>query len=92
MQDSLLNSVSELRSEQIPVWIVCCGMKRSGSTLQYQLAGSIVEKAGIGRLVGTVLPQEFATLRVSYASANGFLVVKSHSYIGELAPFFESGH
>ncbi len=32
--------------------VICCGMKRSGSTLQYQLAVSIVERTGKGSGLG----------------------------------------
>ena len=31
------------------MWLVCGGMKRSGSTLQYQLAALLVERLGAGR-------------------------------------------
>ncbi len=33
--------------------VVCCGMPRSGSTLQYQIACELIEAAGAGRRPGT---------------------------------------
>ena len=33
---------------------ICCGLPRSGSTLQYQLAAEIVESAGAGRALGWI--------------------------------------
>ena len=32
--------------------VVCCGMYRSGSTLHYQIAGALVEAAGVGARAG----------------------------------------
>ncbi len=32
--------------------VVCCGMQRSGSTVQYQIASAVAETLGIGRGVG----------------------------------------
>ena len=33
-------------------WIICCGMVRSGSTLQYQIVKDIVESKDIGKGLG----------------------------------------
>ena len=59
-------------------WIVCCGMIRSGSTLQYQIAKSIVETTGIGRALGYYKQQDFMNLLKQHADENIWFVVKNH--------------
>ena len=36
------------------MWLFCGGMQRSGSTLQYQLVSSVIERAGVGERGGWV--------------------------------------
>ena len=92
MKDKPENFASDSQSQkEKQVWVICCGMKRSGSTLQYQLAGSIVEKAKVGRLIGSVLPNEFAVLRAAHEGEKGLLIVKSHAYIPHLEALFAKG-
>ena len=33
------------------MWIFCCGMERSGSTVQFQISAQLVEDAGLGKRV-----------------------------------------
>ncbi|HVU64191.1 MAG TPA: sulfotransferase domain-containing protein [Phycisphaerales bacterium] len=40
------------RAKEVGVLVVCCGMYRSGSTLQYQIASALVERSGVGRRLG----------------------------------------
>lgn len=70
------------------MWVFCCGMRRSGSTLQYQLTANIVESRGIGRALGWVEPQQFPQLRASHIGEKGLLVVKCHTYVREAAELF----
>jgi hypothetical protein len=60
-------------------WIFCAGMIRSGSTLQYQLASTIVEHAGVGERVGYAPEAEFERVRKEHAhQARRMLVFKAH--------------
>ena len=66
------------------MWIFCCGMRRSGSTLQYQLTARIVEEEGIGKRVEWVKPADFPVLREKYKDYEGLKVFKSHIYTSEI--------
>lgn len=70
------------------MWIFCCGMRRSGSTLQYQLTARIVEEEGIGRRVEWVKPSDFPILREKYKDYDGLKVFKSHIYTPEMGEEF----
>lgn len=63
------------------MWVFCCGMKRSGSTVQYQITREIVETNGLGKALGWVEPAQFPQLKATYTDFHGFLVVKSHRYL-----------
>lgn len=65
------------------MWVVCCGMIRSGSTLQYQVASELVERNGMGRRMGyrdflDALPRD-------EADDTQFHVLKTHS-LGDSFP------
>lgn len=62
------------------MWVFCCGMNRSGSTLQYQLTVALVEYTGMGRGLGFVTPCQFNTIYHDTESSDGLLVVKCHEY------------
>jgi hypothetical protein len=72
-------------------WVFCCGMQRSGSTLQFQIAARLVEDAGLGRRVEWVEPRRFPELRAKYASQDGFKVFKNHVCTDEMAAEFARG-
>lgn len=61
------------------MWIFCCGMQRSGSTLQFQITARLVEEAGLGKRVEWVKAGHFDTLRQQYAMAEGWKVIKTHA-------------
>ncbi|NUO78598.1 sulfotransferase domain-containing protein [candidate division KSB1 bacterium] len=60
------------------MWIFCCGMPRSGSTLHFQMTAQIVEEAGLGRRVEWVKPKLFRELRNQYAEDASWKVFKTH--------------
>lgn len=62
-------------------WVICAGMKRSGSTVQYQLVSEVVERSDMGRRIGYVLPDEFSAVDRDLASEQGLAVAKSHDFI-----------
>jgi predicted nucleic acid-binding Zn-ribbon protein len=74
------------------MWVFCCGMVRSGSTLQFQLAAHLVERAGLGKRVEWVEPEHFPELRRKYLDYSGRKVVKTHACTDEMLSEFEKGN
>lgn len=62
------------------MWVFCSGMKRSGSTLQYQLVAHIVEAAGRGGRVGWTETFEAAASSAEAETISGWKVYKNHNY------------
>ncbi len=60
------------------MWVFCCGMYRSASTLQFQIATWLVKDAGVGQQVGWIDAKGFSEVRDSYANCTGLKVVKVH--------------
>lgn len=73
------------------MWIFCGGMRRSGSTLQFQLTAHLVEQAGRGARVGPATPDEFPRLRAEYAERPGWKVFKTHRRTDEMLAELEKG-
>jgi hypothetical protein len=67
------------------MWVFCCGMMRSASTLQYQIAAAIVESAGIGEGVG-VAPSPEVLER--HRASSDLYVTKAHLFRPDYAPLF----
>ncbi|MGK7939056.1 MAG: sulfotransferase domain-containing protein [Crocosphaera sp.] len=59
--------------------IICCGMMRSGSTLQYQLTVAILEKTGKGTGYGEIRHSNCQELLQKYSSTS-MHVVKVHQF------------
>jgi hypothetical protein len=74
------------------MWIFCCGMQRSGSTLQFQIAARLVEDSGLGRRVEWVPPEKFPELRARYADEPGWKVFEHHVCTPAMAEEFERGN
>jgi hypothetical protein len=74
------------------MWVFCCGMQRSGSTLQFQIAACLVERAGLGRRVEWVEPGRFPELRDRYADVPGLKVFKHHICTDAMAAEFARGN
>jgi hypothetical protein len=60
--------------------VLACGGYRSGSTLQYNLAGEYLERMNLGRRIGLVEPPAAAMLRGNWSivDAIGLAVAKCH--------------
>lgn len=60
--------------------VLSCGGYRSGSTLQYNLAGEYAERTNAGRRIGFVEPEQVAVLETgwSFVEALGVAVAKCH--------------
>jgi hypothetical protein len=74
------------------MWVFCCGMQRSGSTLQYQIAARLVEQAGLGQRLEWVEPGRFPELRDRYAEVPGLKVFKNHVCTDAMAAEFARGN
>jgi len=70
------------------MWIFCCGMQRSGSTLQFQITAQLVEAAGLGKRVEWVKPELFGKLRKAHATEPGWKVFKMHVCTEKMAKEF----
>lgn len=58
--------------------VICCGMLRSGSTLQYQLAVSLLEKTGLGFGIGD--PRHLDCQELVKANPATIQVLKVHKF------------
>jgi hypothetical protein len=74
------------------MWVIACGMRRSGSTLLYQIARRLVEDTGRG--VGVGATEDYTGLDVLFGtSAEGqrWRVVKTHEPAPEWAATLKAG-
>lgn len=60
------------------MWIFCCGMYRSASTLQFQITARLVQETGIGQQVGWIDAKQFNEVRLLHADSQKLKVVKVH--------------
>lgn len=60
------------------MWVFCCGMYRSASTLQFQITSRLVKDAGVGQQIGWIPNKRFSELRDVYSSYSEFKVAKVH--------------
>lgn len=65
------------------MFVFCAGMRRAGSTLQYQLAKAIVEQSKRGVAIGWQIHQNWPQLRAQYSDNSGYIVLKTHHFIEE---------
>jgi len=72
-------------------YLFACGMRRSGSTLQYELASAVVRHFGLGRGVWYVERTEFAERRREWDQEPGMKVVKVHHLDPDIQAAFEAG-
>jgi hypothetical protein len=75
------------------MWVLCCGMPRSASTLQYSILVRIVEELGLGRGLGTFhSPQLLAEwLNTSPVNSPEIAVMKLHEYTPEVEQLLNTG-
>ncbi len=71
------------------MWAFCCGMYRSGSTLQYQLTARLVEEAGMGKRVEWAKPEQFPRVSEKMADYQGLKVFKCHICTDEIMAQFK---
>lgn len=74
------------------MWIFCGGMTRAGSTLQFQLAAHLVERAGLGARVEWAPPEDFPSLKEKYVGQPGWKVWKTHSCTDDVVAEFRANN
>lgn len=70
------------------MWVFCCGMYRSASTLQFQMTAQLIKAAGLGEQIGWIDADRFAEVRSNYANAEGLQVIKVHKCTDAIAAEF----
>lgn len=60
------------------MWVFAGGMFRSGSTLQFQLASALVERAGVGRRFEWMMPDAFAEIAWEHDGDPRLIIFKTH--------------
>ncbi len=65
------------------MWIFCCGPKRSGSTLQFNIVRELVERNSAGVTLPYTFPDDFPKSYEMYKDEAGLKVFKTH----DLTPF-----
>ncbi len=78
-------------SPEETTWVFCCGMIRSGSTLQYQMAMQLVETTGSGKALGYASAEGFGDLFARHGADGGLAVVKCHDWIPAAADLVRKG-
>lgn len=73
-------------------WIICCGMMRAGSTLQYQLAVELATRRGPCVGLGFATPEQFDELLARHDDTTGSLVVKAHAFLPAAASLLAAGN
>ena len=73
------------------MWIFCCGMYRSGSTVQYNLVKELVETKTGGKALGVISRSQFSEQCRNYDHKERNFVVKCHRFIPDAVPFFQRG-
>ena len=72
------------------MWTFCCGMPRSGSTLQFLLTKALVESTPNGESLGFVNnPEQFLSERARLDGQMHNVVLKSHRFLPEFGEVFE---
>src|SRR5580692_10544334 len=73
------------------MFIICCGMLRAASTLQYQIASDLVERAGLGQRVGWLEGGDLERAVGGNDRKGQLLVLKTHSYDSALGGMLDAG-
>jgi len=72
------------------VWVLCCGMRRGGSTLQYQLASQVAALHG-GKSIGVTSPEVFEGQYAQYSCEEKLVVIKCHQAVPALESLCQVG-
>lgn len=70
------------------MWVLCCGMHRSGSTLQYQIATKVARFHPNAKVIGWVEGQLETQSRAHLDSPDALYIAKLHNYDAMVAEFW----
>ncbi len=74
------------------MWVFCCGMYRSGSTLQFQITSEVIERMGKGERLEWAPIEDFPKVYEEFHSdSNQILVFKTHEISSEIKQLIENG-
>ncbi|NJN88474.1 MAG: sulfotransferase domain-containing protein [Leptolyngbyaceae cyanobacterium SL_7_1] len=73
------------------MWVFCCGMLRSASTLQFQITTQLIGDRALGQSVGWIDFKRFPEVRRSVGET-GFKVIKVHVCTEAMAAEFQAGN
>jgi len=74
------------------MWIICCGLRRSGSTLQYNIAAKILALSE-GKVLGYIdTGEDFLRLQEQYEEYQGYKLVKIHLPNEPIVEAFATGN
>jgi hypothetical protein len=71
--------------------VLCCGMIRSASTLQYQVVVDLVRRKGLGQSIGFVDKQTVSEVLQNLERVVGFAVAKTHELLPEFDALIQQG-
>lgn len=69
--------------------VICCGMMRSASTLQYQIGVELGQRLASVDPLGYVLPERFSDAISNSRNGASFVVMKSHAFLEESRELLE---
>ncbi len=61
--------------------VLCCGMIRSASTLQYQVVADLIERNGLGQRIGFADRESLSEIVQRFERVEGFAIVKAHEIL-----------
>lgn len=73
------------------MWVFCCGMYRSASTLQFQITTRLIKDAKVGQSIGWIDAKRFNETRDQYNHVHALQVIKVHICTDAIAAEFAKG-
>jgi FkbM family methyltransferase len=70
------------------MWIFCCGVKGTGSTLKFNLLSEVAERCEVGKGIEWNPSEDFSVVCQRHKDYSGFKVVKAHKLTPEIEAEF----
>lgn len=84
----ILRFIKFIKFIELSMWLFCCGMYRSASTLQFQVTARLVTSAGVGDQIGWIDFRRFSDIKAQHAEHTGYQVIKVHQCSDAIATEF----
>jgi hypothetical protein len=72
------------------MWIICCGLPRSGSTLQYNIIADIVEYGNQGKRIGFIENENFHTIIKENVAYPKYKIIKTHLLTSTMKEYLQN--